>query len=307
MNTAFLETLLRIAQLGSFRQAARQLGATQAAVSQRIAVLEEELGAALIERGTRPVRLTAAGERALPVAERLLSLERELRASVHPDAAPAGRVRVGVIESVVHTWLTALIRRIAERAPAVELDLTVDTARNLRERLRQRELDVLYQNDPLDLGPRSADYTVTPLCRYPIHWIARPGLLPARKLELEDLARVPVITFSTRSSPQLQLRALFEAEGIEARITSCPSVAGILKLTVEGFGVAAIPPLFVRAELRRERLYKHRGPALPPLGISLAHARSAAPMLQLLASESRATVADYCARAGARWATYLAG
>lgn len=305
MNTAFLETLVRIATLGSFRRAAEQLGTTQAAVSQRIATLEQELGIRLLERGDRPVRLTEAGERVLPVAERMLTLERELVARARPDAAPAGRVRIGVIESVVHTWLTTLMRRIAERAPAVELDLTVDTARNLRERFRQRELHIIFQNDPLEHMAGAEGLSLKPLCRYPMRWVGKAGLFPARRLTTQELARVPLITFSSHSSPHQQLRTLFEAEGLEPRITCCPSVAGILKLAHEGFGVAAIPPLFVRAAIQRKTLRQFAGPELAPLTISVAYARSSAPALQLIAAEAADAVAQYCQEAGARWAEAL--
>jgi DNA-binding transcriptional LysR family regulator len=232
VNTAFLETLICIVQHGSFRQAARQLGTTQAAVSQRM-------------------------------------------------------------------------RRVAERAPAVELDLTVDTARNLRERFKRRDLQVLFQNDPVEQPQAFDALVVSPLCRYPIRWIGRPGLLPGRALGPSDLARVPLITFSSQSSPHLQLRALFETHGLEPRITSCPSVAGILKLTGEGFGLAAIPPLFVRAALRRGSLRQYRGPSLPPLSINMAYPRPASPALQLIAAEAQAVVAGYCTQAGPRWAERL--
>jgi DNA-binding transcriptional LysR family regulator len=305
VNTAFLETLARIAAVGSFRRAAEQLGTTQAAVSQRIRALEDELDARLLERGAKPVRLTAAGERVLQVAERMLLLERELKARARPDAAPSGRVRIGVIESVVHTWLTTLMRRVNERAPAVELDLTVDTARNLRERFRHGELQIIFQNDAIAVEPSGDTSVVVPLCRYPLRWVGRPGLFPARTLSPQDLERVPLITFSAQSSPHLQLRAHVEAQKLEPRITCCPSVAGILKLCHEGFGVAVIPPLFVRASLRRKKLRVYAGPELPALSISVAYPRAATSALQLIAAEAESVVSSYCAQAGSRWAQPL--
>jgi DNA-binding transcriptional LysR family regulator len=304
VNTTFLETLVRIAAVGSFRQAAEQLGATQAAVSQRIATLEDELDARLVERGPRPVRLTAAGERILPIAERMLALEAELKSRARPGAAPAGRVRVGAIESVVHTWLTKLIRRVAERAPAVELDLTVDTARNLRERFYKRDLQLIFQNDPLEAAGIDDAWT-QPLCRFPMRWIGRPGELPVRPLSLSELARMPLITFSARSSPHLQLRALFQAEGLEPRITCCPSVAGIIKLVLDGFGVAVVPPLFLRSALQRKRLRLYAGPKLPGLRISVAHAALPSAAERLVVAEAQQVVAEYCLEAGTRWARAL--
>jgi DNA-binding transcriptional LysR family regulator len=303
LNTTFLETLMCCARLGSFRKAAGQLHTTQAAVSQRIAALEQELGVQLFERSVRPLRLSDSGERLLPLVDRMLALEEQLKAAARPDAAPAGRVRIGVIESVVHTFLTALMRRVTERAPAVELDLTVDTARNLRERFLRRELDIILQNDALD--PNAEDVEVRPLCRYPISWVGRPGLCPQRRLRSRDLAQVPLITFSARSSPHQQLKALCDSQGIEARITSCPSVAGILKLTTEGFGIAAIPPLFVRRQLKRGLLQRYVGPSLPALTISLAQRAGGGSGTKLVAAETTDVAASYVARAGAAWAEDL--
>ena len=251
MNTRFLETLAWLARLGSFRETARQLNATQAAVSQRIATLEDELGTQLVDRSARALKLTPAGERVLRQAERMLALEQELRLTARPDAPPAGRVRVGVIESVVHTWLTALVRALAKQFPDIDLDFTVDTARNLREHFRQHRLDLLIQNDPVEEAAGNVELVTTGLCRLPIRWVGRPGLLPRRPLRSEDLIDVPLLTFARTSSPHAHVRALFIGREREPRINSFPSVAAILRLANEGFGVAAIPPLFVRAELDR--------------------------------------------------------
>lgn len=305
MNTRFLETLVWLARLGSFRETARQLHSTQAAVSQRIATLEEELGAVLIDRSARALRLTPVGERVLKQAERVLALERELRLVAKPDAPPAGRVRVGAIESVVHTWLTAQIRALARRFPAIEPDLTVDTARNLREQFRQHRLDVLIQNDPVEEAAGNEELSVTALCRFPVRWIGRPDLLPRRTLHMDDLMSVPLLTFSRTSSPHAQLRALFIGSEREPRISSFPSVAAILRLAMEGFGLAAIPPLFVRPELERRDLVQYRGPALPPLAITITHLRAAAPAVQAVAATTHEVVAAYCRDAGAPWAISL--
>lgn len=306
MNTRFLDTLVCFARLGSFSETARQLHTTQAAVSQRIAALEEDLGAVLIDRSPRGGRLTPIGERVRKRAEQLLALEEDLRKVVRPDAPPAGRVRIGAIESVVHTWLPAHIRALAQHFPDIEPDLTVDTARNLREHFRQHRLDLLIQNDPLEEAAGNDAMLVTELCRLPIRWIGRPDLpLPRRRLELDDLKGLPLLTFSRTSSPCAHLRALFTGGKIEPRISSFPSVAAILRLALDGFGLAAIPPLFVRPELERGALVPYRGPDLPPMTITAIHARAAAPAVKAVVATTQEVVAAYCRNAGARWATCL--
>ena len=69
---ALLQTFLRVAEAGSFSAAAQQLGTTQPTVSRRVQMLESALGARLLERSTRGLRLTEEGQRALEQAQSLL-------------------------------------------------------------------------------------------------------------------------------------------------------------------------------------------------------------------------------------------
>ena len=71
MNLRFVETFLWVARLGSFSAAAERLHTTQAAISNRIATLERDLGIRLFERDVRCVRLTSLGQLAVPKAEEL--------------------------------------------------------------------------------------------------------------------------------------------------------------------------------------------------------------------------------------------
>ncbi|MBQ0933381.1 LysR family transcriptional regulator [Ideonella alba] len=306
MNTRFLETLVVLARVGSFRETAQVLNATQAAISQRIANLEDDLGVELVDRSQRRLTLTAAGEQAVRQAQRMLDLERELRASTRPEAPPAGRVRLGAIESVVRTWLSPLVRLLAERHPQIDLDITVDTAKNLHEALRHRKLDLMVQNDPYAPAVGSTEHRVTPLCEFALHWIARPELAPQRgALTLAQLERVPLLTFSRTSSPQAHVRALFADRGTEPRICNFPSVESIIQLVRDGYGIAAIPPVFVGPDLDSGALRLCEGPALPAMTITTTSEREAPPAVratQLLTAE---VVARYCAEQRPDWVRRL--
>src|SRR6218665_688196 len=118
MNTRFLETLVVLSRLKSFRETAQVLHTPQAAASQRIAALEDELGFFLVARSYRSLSLTPVGEQVVRQAERMLSLERELKRATQPDAPPAGRGRIGVIETVVHNWLPPQIHGLTRRGAA---------------------------------------------------------------------------------------------------------------------------------------------------------------------------------------------
>ena len=72
MNLKFLETFVWVARLKSFRLTAEKLFSTQASISSRIAVLEDELGVKLFVRDSRGVTLTPEGDKVLAYAERMM-------------------------------------------------------------------------------------------------------------------------------------------------------------------------------------------------------------------------------------------
>jgi DNA-binding transcriptional LysR family regulator len=115
-----LRCLVAIVDRGSFTDAALELRMSQAAVSRNLASLERELGIRLLSRTTRRLELTAAGERALRQARRILAgvdeLEREARGG-------SQRVRVGYAWSALGRHTVPFQRRWAAAHPGIELEL----------------------------------------------------------------------------------------------------------------------------------------------------------------------------------------
>ena len=136
MNLRFVEAFYWVASLKSVTRAAEKLFLTQSAMSSRIAALEEELGVLLLDRRDKQFRLTIAGTRFQRQAERLLNLQREIKAELGAGAAErAMAVRIGVIESVLHSWLIEWVQHMRETQPGFELELTVETTPVLEEPL----------------------------------------------------------------------------------------------------------------------------------------------------------------------------
>ena len=168
MNVRFLETFVWLAKLRNFRLTAERLHATQAAISSRISALEQEFGVRLFERGPRDVTLTQEGTKALGFAEQILKLNQEMFASVSDRSKVAGLLRLGVIESVVHTWLPDLLRRVREEYPNLTIELTSDTTAHLSAQL---------VNGNVDIALLTTNVTGTSL-----NWIEPPAVtsLPSR-------------------------------------------------------------------------------------------------------------------------------
>lgn len=88
MNLKFLETFVWVARLKSFRLTAEKLFSTQASISSRIAVLEDELGVKLFVRDSRGVTLTPEGDKVLAYAERMMDTMHALSSRSTPAPAP---------------------------------------------------------------------------------------------------------------------------------------------------------------------------------------------------------------------------
>lgn len=247
-----LETLVWVATLQSFHKAAARLNTTQPAVSQRIAQLEAEVGQRLLVREKRQVVPTEAGLRVLDYAERLLKLRAEMLHTVADRSAIRGTLRLGVAETIVHTWLPRFVERMAKAYPGLVLEIEVDITPNLTPRLLAQEIELAFV-----LGPVSASGAHNHvLCDYPIGFLASPSLgLGDGPVARQDLARFPIITFPRKTQPYETVRALFNAPDLPPiRLHASTSLATVIHMANEGLGIAVIPSAIVENELSDGRL-----------------------------------------------------
>lgn len=101
MNLRFVEAFYWAVALKSVTRAAEKLFITQSALSSRIAALETELGALLLDRRDKQFRLTMAGSRLHRHAERLLNLQREIKAEFSGGIERPMQLRIGAVDSVL--------------------------------------------------------------------------------------------------------------------------------------------------------------------------------------------------------------
>jgi len=290
MNLRNTETFVWVATLGSFTAAADRLGATQPAISARIAALEDELGVRLFDRTGRKMQLTPAGLDLLPRAERYVALAAEIKGSAGNRNALSGIVRLGTSETLVHDWIPEMIRQVHTRHPGVSLELHVDLSVNLREQLVARELDIAFL-----LGPVSEpSMTNKASCEYEMVWVAGPALdLPAGRLSLAALADLPIVTFLRQTRPHLQIRqALSRADLPTPRISGSSSVATMVRMAEDGVGLAAVPKKIVRDQIEdgRLRLVETDLPLADLVFTSTMPTSPSNPLAQLIAQLAEAAV-----------------
>ncbi|QXZ12850.1 LysR family transcriptional regulator [Pseudomonas sp. AO-1] len=252
MNLKFLETFVWVARLKSFRLTADKLFTTQASISSRIAVLEGELGVKLFLRDSRGVSLTPEGLKVLDYAEQMLDTMSALKQSIETRSSKVGRVRIGVMDTVIHTWLSPLVAQMTERYPRVEIELVADTSLNLCDQLQKGFLDIVLQTDLV----RHESVRSLELASHPLGWIVASNSIYNREYaDLGELAQERIITYSKNSRPHQDLLALMQANGVLApRLNCVNSVSAITRLLGDGFGIGVLPPVLVAEELARGEL-----------------------------------------------------
>jgi len=185
-------------------------------------------------------------------AEKVIGLRSEMMAAVGDRSAMRGVMRLGVAETVVHTWLSRLIKSVNIAYPNLSLEIEVDITPNLRARLLAQEIELAFVVGPLSAsGVRNRV-----LCDYPVGFLASPALgLGKGPLTVQDLAKFPIITFPRKTQPYEAVRALFNRPDLPPiRLHASASLATVIHMAIEGLGIAVIPTAIVENELADERL-----------------------------------------------------
>ena len=289
-----LETLLAVTRTGSVTGAARQRHITSSAVSQQIRRLEAHLGIKLFERAGRGVRLSAAGEAAVPVVRDLWTAAEAGFAQLAELAGqPATTLRVAASDYLGKALLAPVLRDLLEQEPAARFEIVTTHSREGVRLVARGDIDlavVTGQDTPRGLEERH-------LFDQPFVWVGPRPRRAERASLTERLRREPILRLAAESRG----RALLDRYLADARIRpvstiDVPSVSLLLSYVSGGLGVGLVPALALE-EASRDRIVTEpaRVPALPVTLVwrSAAHRQPAlARLTALLAAEG--------ARAGTR-------
>ncbi|SQJ16183.1 HTH-type transcriptional regulator gltC [Serratia rubidaea] len=148
MRTDDIDALLAVVQFASLSQAAEYLGISQSAMTRRLQSFEQSLGATLLDRQTKPLKLTAIGHR---VYEQCLTIKREtkrLESLLNQDAEPRGPLRLGIPQSLSEIALRPALLALGEHYPQLRPQVVCGWGGQLIKRLENVELDSLLAMGP---------------------------------------------------------------------------------------------------------------------------------------------------------------
>jgi LysR family transcriptional regulator, transcription activator of glutamate synthase operon len=243
MDLRQLRYLVALAEELNFTRAAANEHIAQPALSQQIRRLEDELGLALVERTTRHVSLTEAGQLLVVRARRILA---ELEAAATELAAvrgvDTGHVTIGAMHTMGPVDLSLALATFHERHPHVGLTVREASSEEMAEMLRVDELDLAFlsvtervESHGLGLHQLVSEELVTLLA--PDHPLAG-----RRQVRMAELAAEPFISFRTGARLRELLFAAGREAGFEPRVAlESNESQRVRRLVSRGLGVAILP------------------------------------------------------------------
>lgn len=247
-----------IVEAGSFQAASLRLGVPRSTLSHRLATLETSLGVRLLQRSTRRVTVTDAGQEYFrELRPALAAVEEATRRVAGLSEEPRGLVRVSVSQGFAGMWMSAIALPFLRNYPGIQLQVDIS----------DRFVDLIGEG--YDLAVRGGDLadsslharTLLSMRSYcyasPEYLMSRPVLEHPSQLEGEQ-----VLLHSAAAEAEW----LFEGPGsVSVKVRSRYRVNSHLlhvEAAVAGFGIARVFPFLVRRELDRGLLR----PVLPEWG-----------------------------------------
>ncbi len=283
-----------IAQLQSVSRGAEMNGVSQSAASQMLRNLEEDLGIALFDRSTRPLKLTSAGRMYFDASRDIVRRYEEVRAQIDGlKGDRVGVVRVASIYSVGLYEMRRIREEFEEQHPQAQVHL---------EYMRPEKVYEAVSADQADLGLISypaatkklkvIDWRVERmvLVFHPSHPLARK-----RTVDVEDLAGLEFVSFDPGLSIRKAMDRFFRERGLPRTVVlEFDNIQMIKEALTIGSGVSLLPERTVRQEVTEGRLMTRviDAPELVrPVGIVCRRGKTFSPtasaFLQYLGEHSR--------------------
>ncbi|WP_328448568.1 LysR family transcriptional regulator [Amycolatopsis sp. NBC_00438] len=242
MELRHLRTFRVVARTLNFTRAAGELHYAQSSVTEQVQALEAELGTPLFERGRR-LALTAAGERLVGYADRVLALVEEAKAAVDDERGePDGELTIGALETLCAQWVPEIFKEYRTRWPRVRVSLVEAGRGELYAAVRESEMDVCFTFGDAPADPALASEE---LGREQLVVIVPEGHPLAGQTEIRpgDLQGVGFLA-TQRGCGFREMLDRIDGPVIEAEVGS---LAALCRCVAQGLGCGIVPAIVEHA------------------------------------------------------------
>lgn len=237
MIAAQLKSFFAVARLGSFTQAARQLGLSQPTVTAQIRALEAEYGVELFYRGGKRLVLSDVGRDLMPMALEFFSRETEIDFFLRSSSGMGGVLRVG---STGPCYVMNVVDRFGRSHPQVNVEVTTGNSVQMLDALDEYRVDIASSSRYIE----EARFLRVELVRNPLvlvvhrsHPLAKHKTVPVSAMADSRLLLREVGSVTRKTTEDMLAQA-----GVEpTRILELGSREAILEAIALDMGVSAIP------------------------------------------------------------------
>jgi len=235
MDLKTLQTMVAIAETGSFVEASTAVNLSQSAVSLRVKALEDSLGVALFDRRSRPPVLNTEGMAFVTKARRILRDWEELSGEFRQSGR--AKLSLGVVPTSLLGVVPPGLKLLQEQAPGLQIHLTSGLSDALLGMVMRHEIDCAIVTEFTDFPDEIAWH---PLASERLVLIA-PADLEANTAA-EALRRAPYIRFKKHAWAGRLIEQEVNRQGIRLRVAmEVDTLDGIALLVSSGLGVAVVP------------------------------------------------------------------
>ncbi len=241
-----LRTIKAIHDTGGLARAAEAMNITQSALSHQVKGLEDQVGVELFVRRSKPLKLSAAGQKLLRLAERILpemeALEEDFRSL---KSGRSGRLHIAMECHACFEWLFPVLEQFRKAWPDVDVDIRAGLAFDALNALQREEVDLVISSDPEKLD--GVDFS--PLFDYAPMFVAAANHPLAKKdwIEAEDFRDEVLIAYPVDRSRLDVFQMLLMPAKVEPRaIRRVELTAVILLLVASNRGVTVLPDWVLR-------------------------------------------------------------
>lgn len=168
LDITALRSFVAVAETGGVTRASGFLNLTQSAVSMQLKRLEEALGLTLLDRSSRQIGLTAAGEQLLGYARRMVEMNDDIVSRL-TDQSYEGEITLGVPHDIVYPAIPTVLQQFNREYPRVKVQLVSSYTKVLKSQFNRGECDlILTTEDMCDAGGDT-------LSEVPLVWVGAPG------------------------------------------------------------------------------------------------------------------------------------
>jgi len=287
LDMKYLETFIKVCELGSYTAAAEAMNLSQPGVSKQIGRLQANLGVTLLRREDNGIKLTEAGREVYTSGKNMLAIWNKLSDTCHSVSNQlSGLLRIGASTIPAKHLLPTILMNVHSAYPHVELSVNVADSQHILDSLYRGSIDIAYvgtkpEHPEAHYIPTTADKLVVISGRP--EWSDR------------DLAECPFILRETGSGTRTAFEQAMSAMGLMPDKVKCVAEVSdtglIIQLVEAGMGLAVVSNLDAEDLIQQGRIQVvHELPAERPFYLAFMRDSSSRALIEAFVQLATAPV-----------------